>query len=85
VDRRLDLRVEDLAIQEENGAERLVLCAGGDLALNGEVSEEGFNLRFAHVARVARAVEENDAPDPGEVGGFGAEGIVLAAEGFADR
>ena len=58
---------------------------GGDPGLAGEVSKEGVNLRFAHVARVALAVEENEAPGPGEVGGFGAEGVVLAAEGFADR
>ncbi len=47
------------------------------------VDDKGFDLGGAHLAGVA-FVEEDEAPDPMEVGFLRARGVVLAADGFAD-
>jgi len=40
-----EVLLEDFAVEEEDGGEGLVLGGGGDIFLDGQVSEEGFNLR----------------------------------------
>jgi hypothetical protein len=80
----LEIAVEDIAIQEEQGAEGLVLGGSGDVLVGGEVREEGFDLGRVHILRVPLVVEQDEAPDPVKVGLLGAQGIVLASEGLLD-
>lgn len=75
---------EDLAVEEEEGAEGLVLGGGGDVALNGEVCEEAPDVIGAEVARVAQVVEVDVAADPADVGLFGAVTVVAGAQGGAE-
>jgi hypothetical protein len=74
---------EHFAVEEEEGAEGLVLGAGSHLLLCGQVSEEGFDFRCSHILGVAFVVEEDVAFDSVDVGLFGAVGIMLAAQGMA--
>jgi len=76
--------VEHLAIEEEKGAEGLVLGGGGDVFLDGQVGEKGFDLGSAHVGRVTHAVEVDIAFDLADVGLLGAIGVVFEADGIAD-
>lgn len=76
--------VEDVAVEEEEGGERLVLGGGGDVFFDGEVGEEGLDFWGAHVFGVAFAVEEDVAFDPVAVGLFGAVGVVFEAQGVGD-
>lgn len=72
--------IEDFAVEEKKGAEGLVLGGGGDVVIDGEVGEEGFDLGSAHIGRMFFAVKKDEAFDPVDVGLFGAVGIVFEAE-----
>ncbi len=61
----------------------MVLSRGGDFALDGEVIEEGDDLRLAHFFGVPLAVKEDVPIGPAEVGLFGADAVVLAADEVA--
>jgi hypothetical protein len=76
--------VEHLAIEEQEGAEGLVLGGGGDVCLDGQVGQECFHLGGAHFDRVAHVVEKDVAFDPANVGLLGADGVVLETDGVAD-
>jgi len=56
-DRSLEGQAEDGAVQEEDGAEGLILGGGGDAFLDGEVSEKGLDLGWAEVLRGCDAGE----------------------------
>ena len=71
--------------QEEQGGEGLILGRCGDLHLDGQVGQEGFDFRGAHGGRMTLVMEEDEAADPGQVRVFGAQGVVLAAKGLAVR
>ena len=71
-----DLGLENMAVEEEDGTERLVLCRSSYLFFGGEVGEVGLYFVHAHIFGVAFIVEEDEAPDPFLVGLFGAEGII---------
>jgi hypothetical protein len=79
-----DFLVENVAIQEDDGAEGLVLGGGGEAALGGEVGDEGLDFGDAHVFGMAFIVEEDVAANPVYVGLFGAVGVMLDANGVAD-
>jgi len=76
----LELPLEDLPIKEEEGAEGLILGGGGDAAVDGEVTEEGGNLRFAQLLGVAFAMEEDEAANPIEIRLLGADAVVFDAQ-----
>ena len=78
---RFDFLVEHFAVQEEDGAEGLVLGGGGDVPFGGEVDDIGTDLVGAHLGGMLFMVEEDVAADPIEVGFFGAVGVMLKAEG----
>ena len=65
-----ELNAEDVAIEEEETGEGLVLSAGGDFSLNGEMREERLDFRRAHLERVAFLVEQDEAANPADVSGF---------------
>ena len=77
------LATENLLIEEYEGVEGLVLGRGGDLALDGEVAQEGDDLRLAHFVGMALAVKQDVALGPFEVGLLGADAVVLAADEVA--
>jgi len=68
--------VKDVAIEEKDGAEGLVLGGGGDFFDGGEVGEELVDLGRAHFFRVALIVEEDVFCHPNDVGVAGAGGVV---------
>jgi hypothetical protein len=72
--------LEDGAEEEEEGVERLILSRCRDLAIDGEVSEEGPDVGSSEVPREAAMVEHDEAADPAQVADFGTEGVVLTAE-----
>jgi hypothetical protein len=63
---------------------RLILRAGRDAPIAGEVREERFDLRLAQLARVlsgiADLVESDELVDPAQVGFFSVEGVVEESE-----
>ncbi len=56
---------------------------GRHVAFNGQVREERFHFRAAHVFGVALVMKQDKALDPVHVGFFGADGIVLEADHIA--
>lgn len=74
--------VKDFTVEDEEGAEGLLLGGGGDVVINGEVGEEGFDV--AHAECVLFAVKEDEVFDPIDVGLFGADGVVFEAEFVPD-
>ena len=74
---------QDVLIEEEQGVERLVLGGCSDLTPRGQIGEEFVDLRAAHLARVAFAVEQDESPDPIQVGLLGAIGQVMEPEHLA--
>jgi len=80
----INVLLQDVTVQEENGREGLGLGGGGDVAVDGQVGEEGGDFGRAHVFGVAELVEVNKAFDPIDVGVFGAAGIMFDADGGAE-
>ena len=75
---------EHLAVEEQEGAEGLVLWRRGNVFLDGQVGEKGFDLGSAHLLWTAHAVEVDVAFDPADVGLLRAIGIVFEANGITD-
>lgn len=64
--RQLDL--EDLPLQEEDLRQRLVLRRRRHLPVDGQVGQVRFHLRSAHVTGITLAMEQDEPPDPMDVG-----------------
>lgn len=83
--------LEDVAVEEEDGAEGLVLGGFGYFSFNDEVGDELVDFADGHLAGVdgdLTAVEvgvviANVLADPVEVGFFGARGVLFEADVFA--
>ena len=75
--------LQHVAVQEQEGAQGLVLGRGRDVAAHGQRGEEAGDLWGAHLGRVALAVEEDVALDPRDVGVFGPAAIGAGAQGGA--
>ncbi len=84
VEGQLDLQQEHFLVEEEEGAEGLVLGRGSDIQVHGEVSEKRFDLGPAKLAGVALVMEKDIAGDPAQVRAFGMQGVMLAAQGLPD-
>ncbi len=80
----IQLPVEDLLVEEEQGGERLILSGSSDVCLDGEVAEELRDFFFPHLGGVAFLVEKDEAADPVGVGFFGADAVALDSEVPAD-
>lgn len=63
--------VKNVFVEEQDGAECLVLGWGGPSCSAPQVGEEGFEVAAVEVERVAFVVAEDVAADPVEVGLFG--------------
>jgi hypothetical protein len=79
-DRRFEGLAEDGAVQEEDGAEGLILGGRGDAFVDGQVGEERLDLLWAEVPGIAVFVEGQEAFEPEEVAAFRAKRVVFAAE-----
>ena len=75
--------LEDVAVEKEKRAQGLGLRRGADGAFDGEVGDERVDLGLAHLHRVALVVKEDVAPDPADVGLFGAQAVVARADRVA--
>jgi len=82
---KFDFDLENVAVEEENGAEGLVLGGGGDVFFDGEVGDEFLDSFGAHVFGVFFVVEEDVACDPIFVGLLGADGVGDLIHEFAGR
>jgi len=76
--------MEHLAIEKEERTERLILRGCGDMLIHSEVREKLAHVMFAHVARMVFFVEKDELLDPADIGFFGSEAIMLAADGLPD-
>ena len=68
-----------MPVQEHDRVERLVLCGRRDLALHGQMGEKRFHLGRAPSPRDAAfqlPMEQDEAPDPIDVGVVGADAVV---------
>lgn len=81
---RGQLHLEHLAVEEDQGAERLVLRRSRGVTPDREVVEEGRDLGGAHLARVTTLVKADEVAHPAEVRLVGAQRIVESAEGGRD-
>jgi hypothetical protein len=68
---------QDFTVKKENSAEGLALGGGGDVFIDGQMSEEGGDFRSAHVFGVTLVVEKDEAFDPIVVRVFGAPGVMF--------
>ncbi len=69
------IELEDLAVEEEDGAQRLALGRGGNAVVDGEVGEEAVDLVGGELLWAA-AGEGEEPADPAEVGLLGSDGVV---------
>ena len=74
---------EHIAVEEQQGAEGLVLGGGRDLLLHREVRQKGLDVRGSHVLGMALIVEENVSFDPGDIGLLCMKRVMLQADGIA--
>lgn len=78
----VEFEVEDVAVEEENGTNDLILGGGGGFAVYDEVGDKLFNFVRSHFFGMAFVVVENVLPHPLDVGLFGAWGVLFEADGF---
>lgn len=81
LDFQIERLVQDVAIEKEQGAERLVLRGGSNILIDGEIGQEGLHLGRPHLLGMALVVEEDEAPDPVGIGLAGARRVVHQADG----
>ena len=80
--RQIDL--QHLLVEEQEGAQGLVLGRGGDLPIDRERREELRDFRGAHLGGGALVVEDDETPDPGDVRLLSATAEVTGSQGLAD-
>jgi len=78
------LSAQHVPVEEEQGAQRLILRRGADLAANGEMSEKRGDLLFAHLVGVTLAVKEDVLTDPVNIGLLRPPAAVLDSQRFTD-
>ncbi len=72
---RFERLLQYLGIEERQGIERLVLRAGRDIAVHGQILEKRPDLGGAEIARVSVAAKGDEAASPVLVRLFGAHEI----------
>ena len=75
---------QDVAVEKEQGAQRLVLRGGGHVPVDGERAEELRQFGGAHVRRVAFVMEQNVPAAPRDVGPLRTPAPVASPESGAD-
>jgi hypothetical protein len=75
---------EDVPVEEQQRAERLVLRGGGHGAGRGQCVQERRDRLVPQLAGMAPAVEDDEAANPGHVGLLGPSAVVARANGGAN-
>jgi hypothetical protein len=81
---RLELVVQDLLVEKQQRAQRLGLARGAEGPRLGERREEPGDVGRAELARVAKRMEADVAPDRRDVALLGPGAEVTEADGLAD-
>ncbi len=80
MDWRIQLDVQHVAVEEQQGIESLVLSGSRYIFILRQVCEKGFNFRYAHFCRVAHMIEEDISLCPKDVGFFSGIRIMFDAD-----
>ena len=81
---RLKQLAQDFLVKLEHGVERLILAAGSQIAVAGQIGEEEFEFLLAG-ERSGHGIERGHIlAEPMDVGGFSCERHVLAAKDIAE-
>lgn len=73
-----------MAIKENQGAERLILCGCGYFPSGGEIGKKFLNFIFSHIFGMVFVVKEDITPNPIYVSLFRSTGIMLQADSVAN-
>ena len=74
---------QNYPVEERERVECLILDGGGDAFLDREMREKARHLVLAHSRGMLLTVEENEAPNPVDVGLLGANAVVTNPNRFA--
>nr|WP_258189404.1 hypothetical protein [Candidatus Hakubella thermalkaliphila] len=69
--------------QEQKRRKGLILRRSSDLLLNSQIGQEGVDLRFSHLGRMAHVVEVDKPLDPEAIGLLSPAAVVLRTQCFA--
>lgn len=73
-----------MAIEKQQGAERLGLRRRADLAIARQMGEEGVDLGLRHLAGMPLAVKQDVAANPVDISLLGAQRAVADTQGAPD-
>jgi hypothetical protein len=71
---------QNLPVEKQQSAERLILRRWRDAPIGGQPSWKRFDLVFSHLQGMTFSVKEDKALDPGDVGPFRFEAVVLETD-----
>lgn len=74
---------QDFLVKEKNGVEGLILAAGGQITMAGQIGQEAFQFLLAGKGGRHGVKGGHIMAEPIDVRGFGGEGLVLAAQDIA--
>lgn len=77
-----DIDVEYLLVEEEQGAEGLVLGGSRDLSLGSEKGEESYHLLLPHLFRMTQTRKADEEANPISVGLLGTVAVVERLDPF---
>ena len=69
-----------MAVEEQNRAERLVLCRRGDLSVDGQPRQQSRNRRRPQLTWMPKSVEPDVLTYPVQIGFFGPPAVVPCAD-----
>ena len=68
---------KDLLVEEYDGVERLILGRSSDVPFHGQMAQECVDFGGTHLIRVSLTVEENESPNPLQVGFLRPQAVVF--------
>jgi hypothetical protein len=72
--------MQDVAVEKQEGTERLILSAGGDVAFDGQVGEKAVDFGRSHLGGMPQLVELDVPHDPVGVRVLRADGVMPHAD-----
>jgi hypothetical protein len=79
-----EVLLQDVPIEEEEGAQRLILRRGGHVAIDGQRGQKSGNLSPAHLGGMTPTVKQDVPAHPRDVGLLRSSAEVSRAHGLAD-
>jgi hypothetical protein len=76
----VELLIEHLLVEKEQRGKSLILRRSGNLLIDGQMSEKLSDFAFAHLLRMAFAMEKDVAPNPIDVSLLGSYRVVFYAQ-----